>query len=75
MRVCLKTDSEEAMTELLEGAGIVESTIVRMHVVGEIPERTGWHVNLLFIEGPSELILAALSLNIVDPAQPYCVWA
>lgn len=42
-------------------------------VIGEIPDETGWHVNLRIIDGsplPEEL-----APFVVTPANPYRVWA
>lgn len=45
---------------------------VTIDIVGEIPGRVGWHVNL---RGESEADRAALVAYVVAPAQPYRVFA
>jgi hypothetical protein len=45
---------------------------VTVDIIGEIPGRTGWHVNL---RGEGEDDRAALAACVVTPAAPYRVFA
>jgi hypothetical protein len=42
-------------------------------VIGEIPEVTGWHVNLRILDGTS--LPEDLQQYVVTPENPYRVWA
>jgi hypothetical protein len=45
---------------------------VTVDIIGEIPETAGWHVNL---RGESDEDRAALAAYVVNPPEPYRVFA
>jgi hypothetical protein len=81
----LKFPTESAMLDALRPLGMtytddeqVEHASQGSHqfalwVVGEIPGKDGWHVNLRVIDEAFDV--SSLEVFCVHPAAPVCVWA
>lgn len=79
----LKAATEAAMNAVLIDAGLAydddgvltPASDVSLDVIGRIPEKTGWHVNVRTPSLTEEQEAEIEALHIVPPEQPYRVWA
>lgn len=68
--LAVEVEDEEGLVTLIGAEGVC------LDVIGEIPEYTGWHVNLRVLYDLNEEQLACIdSVRIQAPAQPYRVFA